>query len=93
MNRLVREHNLVTHSVNTLIVGTWLYLHSTKQEDLNPKELDKYALGLLHDAGMSLPPFILQEAEVTTNRIRGQRNSARNVERSPRPHRPPQGRL
>ena len=64
MNRLVREHSLVTHSVNTLIVGTWIYLHSTKQEDLNPKELDRYALAfLLHDAGMSkLPAFILTKS-------------------------------
>ena len=63
MNRLGREHNLVSHNVNTMIVGIWLYLHSIKKEELSHKELDRYALGLLlHDAGMSkVPAFILSK--------------------------------
>lgn len=64
MNRIEREHSLVKHSVNTLIVGMWILLNTTKKEDLSHKELDRYALGfLLHDVGMSkVPAFILNKA-------------------------------
>lgn len=64
LNRLERVHTLPTHSVNTMIVGMWLYLHSVRDEKkIERKEVDRYALGfLLHDVGMSkVPAFILQK--------------------------------
>ena len=64
LNRLGRVHTLAGHSVNTMIVGLWLYLHSRKDEkNVDHKELDHYALGfLMHDVGMSkVQPFILQK--------------------------------
>ena len=63
MNRLERVHTLAAHSVNTLLVGVWLYLHSVDDKKVNRKELDRYSLGfLLHDVGMSkVASFILQK--------------------------------
>ncbi|MCL1916374.1 MAG: HD domain-containing protein [Desulfovibrionaceae bacterium] len=55
------EYSLVSHSVNTLLAGTWLFLHT--KEEPSRKELDALALGLLlHDVGMSkVPIFILRK--------------------------------
>lgn len=63
LNRLERVHTLAAHSVNTLLVGIWLYLHSVDDKKVNRKELDRYSLGfLLHDVGMSkVASFILQK--------------------------------
>ncbi|MCL1889974.1 MAG: HD domain-containing protein, partial [Desulfovibrionaceae bacterium] len=57
------EYSLVSHSVNTLLAGTWLFLHI--KEEPSRKELDALALGLLlHDAGMSkVPLFILNKEQ------------------------------
>jgi hypothetical protein len=55
-------HNLVRHSINTMMVGLWLFIND-KGEGIVRKELDALALGLLlHDVGMSkVPPFILSK--------------------------------
>lgn len=56
------EYSLPKHSVNTLIVGLWLFIND-KGEGIARKELDALALGLLlHDVGMAkVPPFILNK--------------------------------
>lgn len=64
MRRLFPEHTLVNHSVNSLIVGSWLFINAFAAADFKRRNLDRAALGLLlHDFGMSkLPPFILNKA-------------------------------
>jgi hypothetical protein len=61
MRRLSTEHTLPNHSINTLIVGCWLFINSFAAADFKRRNLDRAALGLLlHDFGMSkLPGFIL----------------------------------
>ena len=63
MRRLNRTHNLVNHSVNTLIVGLWIYCHDFKSREIRRRDVDRLALGLLlHDAGMSkVPAFIVDK--------------------------------
>jgi response regulator RpfG family c-di-GMP phosphodiesterase len=63
MRRLHRgEHSLVHHSLNTLIVGLWLFA-LPRDPGLSRKEFDQAALGLLlHDAGMvKVPAFITEK--------------------------------
>lgn len=59
MRRLSEEHDPASHAVNTMTVGIWLWIKTT--DDLQRKELDNLALGLItHDIGMSkVPPFLL----------------------------------
>lgn len=61
MRRLFTDHTLINHSVNTLIVGIWLFLNGFAAADFKRRNLDRAALGLLlHDFGMSkMPPFIV----------------------------------
>lgn len=63
---LSREHSLISHSLNTFIIGLWLLI--TTNKTLQPKELNRFALGLLlHDAGMSkIPSFILTKTSMLT---------------------------
>ena len=57
------DHSLVTHSLNTLYVGLWLFFYHFVGEDFKRRQLDRVALALiLHDIGMSrIPSFILQK--------------------------------
>lgn len=59
MRRLNTEYNQINHALNTMITGLWLRLQ--RPEELQRKELDNLALGLLiHDVGMSkMPAFLL----------------------------------
>ncbi len=61
MRRLGFEHSLTRHSINSLSVGAWLYLHSFSEDNQLRRQFDRLCLGLyLHDFGMSkLPAFIL----------------------------------
>jgi response regulator RpfG family c-di-GMP phosphodiesterase len=63
MRRLNRTHSLVTHSINCLIVGMWIYSHKHKTVEIKRKDVDRLAMGLiLHDAGMSkVPAFIINK--------------------------------
>lgn len=56
------DYSLVKHSINTMMVGLWLFLHD-KGEGITRKEFDAMAFGLiLHDVGMTkVPPFILNK--------------------------------
>lgn len=67
MRRLLLEHNLVNHSINSGIIGLWLYGQMHKG-DLVRKSLDRTAEGMfLHDMGMSrLPQFIRDKTQVLT---------------------------
>jgi HD-GYP domain-containing protein (c-di-GMP phosphodiesterase class II) len=64
MRRLFTEHTLTNHSVNSLIIGIWLFVNGFAPADFKRRNLDRAALGLLlHDIGMSkLPGFILSKA-------------------------------
>ncbi len=57
--RLLSEHNLVNHSVNTGIMGIWLYLR-IRGGHFERRELDRTTLAFfLHDLGMcKIPQFI-----------------------------------
>ncbi|MDR2826212.1 MAG: HD domain-containing protein [Deltaproteobacteria bacterium] len=57
------EYSVVAHTINTLIVGLWLFLNSKEGGELSRKELDNATLAfLLHDIGMSkVPAFILKK--------------------------------
>ncbi len=57
--RLLGEHTLVTHSVNTGIMALWLYLRS-RGGQFERRELDRATLAFfLHDMGMcKIPAFI-----------------------------------
>lgn len=59
MRRLSNEYSPENHAVNTLSVGLWLWMKYNT--DIQRKELDNIAIGLLvHDVGMSkMPPFLL----------------------------------
>jgi hypothetical protein len=61
MRRLFTDHTLPNHSINTLLVGSWLFVNAFAAADFKRRNLDRAALGLLlHDFGMSkLPGFIL----------------------------------
>ncbi len=65
MRRLYKgEYNLSRHSINTMVVGLWLF-SLPKKEDLRRKEFDQAALALLlHDLGMAkIPTFILGKTQ------------------------------
>jgi hypothetical protein len=64
MRRLATEHNLINHSINCLIVGSWLYINTTSADNLVRRQFDRVSLGLvLHDFGMTkLPAFMLAKA-------------------------------
>ena len=57
----IEEDEIVSHSINTLIVGLWLYFQTEKK--IERKTLDTVMEGLLlHDLGCTkLPSFILQK--------------------------------
>ncbi|MCR5814330.1 MAG: HD domain-containing protein [Desulfovibrio sp.] len=59
MRRLFRKSDPARHAVNTMIVGTWLWMQMN--HEYNRKELDRIMLALvLHDAGMcKVPQFYL----------------------------------
>lgn len=61
MRRLFRKNHLARHSINTMIVGLWIWLQNTGE--LKRKDLDRMALALLlHDVGMcKVPPFLLNK--------------------------------
>ena len=61
MRRLFRKNHLARHSINSLIVGLWLWLQNSG--DFRRKDLDRMALALLlHDVGMcKVPPFLLSK--------------------------------
>lgn len=75
VKRLSKEHTLVTHSVNTLIMGLWLYLR-TRGGKFERRELDRAALGLLlHDMGMSkIPEFLRKKTAPLTQEERSKVN-------------------
>ena len=64
MHRLFNEHTLVNHSMNSLMVGAWLFINAFAASDFKRRHLDRVSLGLLlHDFGMSkLPAFILAKS-------------------------------
>ena len=64
MRRLLTEHTLINHSVNSLIVGVWLFINAYGAADFKRRNLDRAALGLLlHDFGMSkVPGYIVSKA-------------------------------
>jgi len=64
VRRLSTEHTLANHSVNTLLVGIWLFINAFATSDFKRRNLDRAALGLLlHDLGMTkVPGFILSKA-------------------------------
>ncbi len=76
MRRLIPQHTLVNHSVNTGIVGLWLYL-SWRKDEVRRRDLDRMALSaFLHDMGMTkIPNFILTKSVPLTqderNKING----------------------
>ena len=59
MRRLFRKADPARHAVNTMIVGTWLWMQMN--QEYSRKELDRVMLALvLHDAGMcKMPQFYL----------------------------------
>lgn len=59
------DHMLVSHSLNTMFTGLWLFLYHMVGEDYRRRTLDRVALALLlHDMGMSrIPPFILDKTQ------------------------------
>ncbi|MBO4336110.1 MAG: HD domain-containing protein [Desulfovibrio sp.] len=61
MRRLFRKAEPARHAVNTMIVGTWLWMQMN--QDYSRKELDRVMLALvLHDAGMcKVPQFYLSK--------------------------------
>ena len=62
MRRLFRKNNLARHSINSMIVGLWIWLQSTGE--YRRKDMDRIAVAmLLHDVGMcKVPPFLLSKA-------------------------------
>jgi HD-GYP domain-containing protein (c-di-GMP phosphodiesterase class II) len=72
MHRLYKEeYSLAAHTINTLVVGLWLFLNSRNWE-LGRKELDNMSLALLlHDVGMCrVPAFIVNKSNALTNEER-----------------------
>ncbi len=67
VRRLLPEHNLVNHSINSGLVGLWLYLKS-KNNNYIRKEFDRTAVALfLHDMGMcKIPAFLLTKTNPLT---------------------------
>jgi len=64
VKRLVKQHTLVNHSVNTGILGLWMYLR-TRSGQFERRELDRGALSLfLHDMGMCKVPDFLRNKTV-----------------------------
>ena len=59
VRRLFHRNLPARHAYNSMSIGLWLYMNSCAE--MNRKELDQIAVGMLvHDIGMSkIPPFIL----------------------------------
>ncbi|WP_394699067.1 HD-GYP domain-containing protein [uncultured Cohaesibacter sp.] len=70
--RLLTEHTLANHSINTCIMGLWLYL-KTQKDEYTRRKLDRITMGLLlHDIGMTkVPKFILDKPKPLTGEERG----------------------
>ncbi len=62
------DHSLVTHSINTLAIGLWLFLYHLAADDYKRRQLNNVAVALiLHDIGMSrIPAFILSKTNALT---------------------------
>ena len=62
MRRLFRKNNLARHSINSMIVGLWIWLQGAGE--FRRKDMDRIAVAmLLHDVGMcKVPPFLLSKA-------------------------------
>lgn len=75
IKRLLKEHTLVNHSINTGIVGLWLYLRM-RTGQFERRELDRVTLGLfLHDMGMSkIPQFVRTKTSPLTQDERAKIN-------------------
>lgn len=76
LKRLFKEHTLVNHSVNSGVVGIWLYLKARKGH-FQRRELDRAALAFfLHDMGMAkIPSFIRTKAVPLTTEERQKVNT------------------
>lgn len=64
MRRINRKHNLINHSINTLITGLWiLTVNLSSDMQIKRKEYDRIITALAcHDIGMSkIPAFILSK--------------------------------
>lgn len=64
MRRINRKHNLINHSINTLITGLWLLtVNLSSDMQIKRKEYDRIITALAcHDIGMSkIPAFILSK--------------------------------
>ncbi|MCR4667029.1 MAG: HD domain-containing protein [Desulfovibrio sp.] len=62
MRRLYRKWSPAKHAVNTMIVGTWLWMQ--KEKEYARKEFDRLMLAMtVHDVGMcKVPQFLLTKA-------------------------------
>ncbi len=62
MRRIPKAYTLANHAFNSMIVGSWLWMETAEEQQLNRRAFDRVALAfLLHDIGMAkIPPFILQ---------------------------------
>ncbi len=60
-NLYIEEDNLISHTINTIFVGVWLYLNTA--ENPQRKTLDKIIQGLaLHDIGYTkVPAFVINK--------------------------------
>lgn len=67
LRRLLTTHSLVNHSINSGIVGLWIYLKSRNYEFVR-RDLDRIAVAFfLHDMGMcKIPQFILTKSTPLT---------------------------
>lgn len=61
MRRLFRKNHLARHSINSMIVGMWVWLQNAGE--FRRKDLDRMAVALLlHDVGMcKVPAFVLNK--------------------------------
>ncbi|MBQ7585292.1 MAG: HD domain-containing protein [Desulfovibrionaceae bacterium] len=61
IHRLFRKATPAKQAINTMIVGTWLWLELNKGKEFTRKELDRVMLALvLHDIGMcKVPDFLI----------------------------------
>ena len=61
MRRLFRKYHLARHSINSMIIGMWIWLQNAGE--YRRKDLDRVTLALLlHDIGMSkVPAFVLNK--------------------------------
>lgn len=64
IRRMKTEHNLVNHSINTAIMGTWAFIKS-KEGKQSRRELDRAVAGLfLHDLGMCKIPLFVRSKTI-----------------------------